>query len=91
MDQCPGLELVSCEQAKEWTGVLVWNWCPVNGLMVGPVFQFETGTMRKDDQQNQLLLDKMGVLVGGKLQKLMNKRIKKQIVSVMKNILDHLN
>jgi len=33
----------------------------------------------------------MSVLACGKQEKLMNKRIKKQIVSVMKNILDHLN
>ena len=74
-----------------WTSVLDWNWCPVNGLMVGPTFWFETDTMQKGDQYNQLLMDKVGVLADGKLQKLMNKRIKKQIVSVMKNILDYLN
>jgi len=50
MDKCPGLEPVPCEWAEEWTSVLVWNWCPVNGLIVGPVSWIGTGIMRKSDE-----------------------------------------
>ena len=42
----PDLEL----GADGWTRVLVWNWCHVNGLLVGPIFWNGAGALGMDDQ-----------------------------------------
>jgi len=52
VEPIPGLGLAHGEWADDWTSVLVWNWCPANGLMVGPVFWFGTGALRMGDQYN---------------------------------------
>jgi len=43
---------VPCEWADGWTNVLVWNWCPVNGLLVKLVFWNGIGALGMGDQYN---------------------------------------
>jgi len=38
----PGMELVRCELTTGGPGILVWNWCPVNGQLVGQLCWYET-------------------------------------------------
>jgi hypothetical protein len=33
VEQVPGLGLTLGEWADDWTSVLIWNWCPANGLI----------------------------------------------------------
>jgi hypothetical protein len=40
VEPIPDLGLVPGEWDDGWTSVLVWNWCPMNGLMVGSISWF---------------------------------------------------
>jgi hypothetical protein len=64
MDQCPGLELVPCEWADEWTSVLVWNWYHAKGRLIELVIigqnwcagRWETIEIMMNELKNKLIV-----------------------------------